>query len=154
MPRPLCPRGRQQCGLATNLLTQSLETIMYSRDLTRSVLAIGMAVLALNAGAQTTVGNAPGSPAVTSTGQAPTRAAHKHQKHQKHQKRDMNHKHHKQHHDVSHHDTSGSSERTAGGMGASDREPAYRAALRQCVEGPQARRDGCMDDAIARFGHL
>jgi len=148
MPRPHCPRGRRQCGLATNLFTQSLEMIMYSRDLTRSVLAIGIAMLALNAGAQTTVGNAPGSAAVTSTDQAPTSAAHKHQK------RDMNHKHPKQHHDLSHHDTSGSSERTAGGMGASDREPAYRAALRQCVEGPQARRDGCMDDAIARFGHL
>jgi hypothetical protein len=137
--------------LATNLFTQSLETIMYSRDLTRSVLAIGMAMLAWNAGAQTTVGNAPGSAAVTSTGQAPTSAAHKHHKHHK---RDMNHKHHKHHHDVSHHHSSGSSGRTAGAMGASDREPAYRAALRQCVEGPQARRDGCIDDAIARFGHL
>jgi hypothetical protein len=124
---------------------------MYSRDLTRSVLAIGMAMLALNAGAQTTVGNAPGSAAVTSTGEAPTSAA---PKHHKHQKRDMNHKHHKHHHDVSHHDSSGSSGRTAGAMGASDREPAYRAALRQCVEGPQARRDGCIDEAIARFGHL
>jgi hypothetical protein len=151
MPRPHCLRGRRQCGLATNLLTQSLETIMHSRDLTQSVLAIGMAVLALNAGAQTTVGNAPGSAAVTSTGQAPTSAAHKHHKHHK---RDMNHKHHKHHHDVSHHDSSRSSGRTAGAMGASDREPAYRAALRQCVEGPQARRDGCIDDAIARFGHL
>jgi hypothetical protein len=121
---------------------------MYSRDLIRSVLAIGMAMLALNAGAQTTVGNATGSAAVTSTDQAPASAAHNHQK------RDMNHKHHKHHHDVSRHDSSGSSVGTAGAMGASDREPAYRAALRRCVEGPQARRDGCMDDAIARFGHL
>jgi hypothetical protein len=128
---------------------------MYSPDLTRSVLAIGMAMLTLNAGAQTTVGNAPGTAAVTSTDQAPTSAAHKHHKHHKHHKRDMNHKHHKHHHDVSQHDSSGSNGwTTAGAMGASDRQPAYRAALRQCVEGPQARRDGCMDDAIARFGHL
>jgi hypothetical protein len=31
-------------------------------------------------------------------------------------------------------------------------ESAYRAALRQCVEGLPAHRDGCLDDTIARFG--
>ena len=37
---------------------------------------------------------------------------------------------------------------TATGTG----DPAYRAALKECVAGPEGRRDSCIDDAIARFG--
>lgn len=37
---------------------------------------------------------------------------------------------------------------TATGTG----NPAYRAALRDCVAGPAGRRDSCLDNAIARFG--
>ena len=32
-------------------------------------------------------------------------------------------------------------------------DSAYRAALRQCVTGPAAQRDTCLDQAIARYGH-
>ena len=31
-------------------------------------------------------------------------------------------------------------------------DPAYRAALKHCVAGPEGQRDSCLDDAIARFG--
>ena len=31
-------------------------------------------------------------------------------------------------------------------------EDPYRMALRQCVQGPEAQRDRCLDDAISRFG--
>jgi len=31
-------------------------------------------------------------------------------------------------------------------------DPAYRAALKDCVAGPDGQRDSCIDDAIARFG--
>ena len=31
-------------------------------------------------------------------------------------------------------------------------DPAYRAALKGCVAGPEGQRDSCIDDAIARFG--
>ena len=37
---------------------------------------------------------------------------------------------------------------TATGTG----DPAYRAALKECVAGPEGRRDSGIDDAIARFG--
>jgi len=37
---------------------------------------------------------------------------------------------------------------TATGTG----DPAYRAALKECVAGPEGQHDSCLDDAIARFG--
>ena len=43
--------------------------------------------------------------------------------------------------------------RTASAEPASGADTAYRAALRQCVTGPAAQRDSCIDDAIARYGH-
>lgn len=32
-------------------------------------------------------------------------------------------------------------------------DPAYRAALKQCIAGPETQRDSCIDDAIARYSH-
>ncbi|MGE5171934.1 MAG: hypothetical protein ACM3JC_16350 [Rudaea sp.] len=42
---------------------------------------------------------------------------------------------------------------TASAEGARSGDNAYRAALRQCITGPAAQRDTCIDDAIARYGH-
>jgi len=32
-------------------------------------------------------------------------------------------------------------------------DPAYHAALKQCIAGPDSQRDSCLDDAIARYSH-
>jgi hypothetical protein len=32
-------------------------------------------------------------------------------------------------------------------------EAAYQSALKDCIKGDESQRDGCIDDAIARYGH-
>jgi hypothetical protein len=129
-----------------------LETIMNTRNVARVILGVCVMVVASGANAQTTGDNASQSaaaratPAPTSTpsvagaGQTPNGTTHKQHKHQKH-------------HTVSHNRSHGHGATMAVASAASDRETTYRATLRRCVEGPNARRDSCLDDAIARFGH-
>lgn len=126
---------------------------MYTPHLPRVILGVCVVMLALGAGAQTTRDNASqstavsatsaptGTPSIAGAGQPPNGTTHKPHKQHKHQK----------HHTV--HNRSHSHGATkAVASAATDGETTYRAALRKCVEGPKARRDNCLNDAIARFG--
>jgi len=109
-------------------------------SLVRMTLAASAVALALLVGTQATAAGsqsttASGTPAA-SGGSSTTKPAAK--------------KHHK------HHASSHGSHAQQRSMGAASPmntgQMGYQAALRQCVEGPAARRDGCLDDAIARYG--
>jgi hypothetical protein len=128
---------------------------MHAHHLPRVILGVCVVMLALSGGAQTTSDNASQStaanatsaptrtPSIAGAGPTPNGTTHKHHKHQKHQK----------HHAVSHNRSHSHGATMAVASAASDGETTYRAALRKCVEGPKARRDSCLNDAIARFGH-
>ena len=57
------------------------------------------------------------------------------------------HKHHVKAHDHKH-----AMHKSATAASTGKQETAYRAALRNCVAGPAAQRESCLDDSIARFG--
>ena len=127
---------------------------MHTHHLARVILGVCVVMLALGAGAQTTRDNTSQStaagatsaptrtPSIAGAGQTPSGTTHKQHKHQKHQK----------HHTVSHNRSHRHGATMAVASAASNGETTYRAALRKCVEGPKARHDSCLDDAIARFG--
>ena len=124
---------------------------MHTHHLPRVILGVCVVMLALGAGAQTTRDNASQStaasatsaptstPSIAGAGQTPNGTTHKQHKHQKH-------------HTVSHNRSHSHGATMAVASAASNGETTYRAALRKCVEGPKARSDSCLDDAIARFG--
>jgi hypothetical protein len=105
---------------------------MKSPSLYPAALGVCLTFLALSAGAQTATGNA--SPAATgSSTMAPAASTHKH-------------------HAMAHHQTHAKHMHMGAGASGSNQDEAYRSALKSCVAGPQTQRDGCLDDAIARFG--
>jgi hypothetical protein len=55
-------------------------------------------------------------------------------------------------HATKHHSTHRRDTTMAAAVNTGTGDPAYRAALKNCVAGPEGRRDSCLDDAIARFG--
>ena len=57
---------------------------------------------------------------------------------------------HKHHVKAHHNEHARRQSTTAASTG--NQETAYRAALRNCVAGPAAQRDSCLDNSIARFG--
>ncbi len=128
---------------------------MHTHHFPRVILGVCVVMLALSAAAQTKSDNASQSTAASATsapdrkasiagaGPTPNGTAHKHHKHQKHQR----------HHAVSHNRSHSHGATMARASAASHGETTYRAALRKCVEGPKARRDSCLNDAIAQFGH-
>jgi hypothetical protein len=130
---------------------------MHTHHLPRVILGVCVVMLALGAGAQTTKDNTSQStaasatsaptrtPSIAGAGQTPSGTTHKQHKQHKHQK-------HQKHHAVSHNRSHSHGATMAVASAASNGETTYRAALRKCVEGPKARRDSCLDDAIARFG--
>ena len=106
---------------------------MKSASLCPAALGVCLTFLALSAGAQTVTGNA--SPAATgSSTMAHAASTHKH-------------------HAMAHHQTHAKHMHTGARASGSNQDEAYRSALKSCVAGPQTQRDGCLDDAIARFGH-
>ena len=131
---------------------------MHARHLRRIILGVCVMTLALSAGAQATSDNASQSTAAGATsasnrtasvaraGPAPDATTHKHHKHHKAQK-------HQKHHAVSHNRSHGHGARMTVASATRHGETTYRAALRKCVEGPKSRRDSCLNDAIAQFGH-
>jgi hypothetical protein len=131
---------------------------MHTHHLPRVILGVCVVMLALSAGAQTTTDNASQStaasatsapnktPSIAGAGPTPNGTTHKHHKHHKHQK-------HQKHHAVSHNRSHSHGATMAMASAASNGETTYRAALRKCVEGQKARRDSCLNDAIAQFGH-
>lgn len=124
---------------------------MNTRNVAQVIVGVCVMVVASGANAQTTGENASQSAAARATsaptstlsiagaGKTPNGTAHKQHKHQKH-------------HPASHYRSHGHGATMAVASAASDRETTYRATLRTCVEGSNARRDSCLDDAIARFG--
>ncbi len=56
------------------------------------------------------------------------------------------------HHAMAHHETHAKHKHMATGPSVSNQEDAYRSALKGCVAGTPAQRDGCLDNTIARFG--
>lgn len=55
------------------------------------------------------------------------------------------------HHAKAHHQKHATHAST-GAASTGNQEMAYRAALKNCVAGPAAQRERCLDDSIARFG--
>ena len=120
---------------------------MTSRILFPASIGICLTVLALSAGGQTTTSNASHPPApsggsnaaatrATATSTTPKTAssgAH-------------------QHHATAHHKTHATHKQAENTSPGSYREAAYRDALHQCVAGPAGQREGCLDNAIMRFG--
>jgi hypothetical protein len=121
---------------------------MESRILRAAGLGLCLSMLALSAASQTPSGSASqaavaagktAAPAATTTagapksGMAPAGAA-------------------KGHHAKVHHTSHAGHENTAMRSAGKAGETAYRAALRHCVAGPAAQREGCLDSTIVRFG--
>ena len=120
---------------------------MTSRILYPTCFGVCLAAFALSAGGQTTTSNAShvaapssGSNAgVTKTSAASTTpktassSAH-------------------QHHATTHHKTHAMHKQAESASPGSYQEAAYRDALHQCVAGPVGQREGCLDNAIVRFG--
>ena len=105
---------------------------MKSPILYPAALGVCLTFLALSASGQTATGNS--SPAATgSSTMAPAGSTH-------------------QHHAMAHHQTHAKHMHMGMGESGSNQEGAYRSALKGCVAGPPTQRDGCLDDAIARFG--
>ena len=57
-----------------------------------------------------------------------------------------------QHHATAHHKTHATHKQAESASPGSYQEAAYRDALHQCVAGPVGQREGCLDNAIMRFG--
>lgn len=53
---------------------------------------------------------------------------------------------------ATHHRAHAKHKQTAAATSGGDRESAYHTALQQCVAGPDAAKEVCLDAAIARFG--
>jgi hypothetical protein len=120
---------------------------MTSRILVPASFGICLTMLALSAGGQTTTSNAshaaapPGGPnaaatkatAASTAPEAASSSAH-------------------QHHATAHHKTRATHKQAENTSPGSYREAAYRDALHQCVTGPAGQREGCLDNAIMRFG--
>jgi hypothetical protein len=110
---------------------------MDCKTLTRTILAGCVLALALDASGQATSADAAQAPNTNGNATSPKNASPKHH----------------QHHAASHKTPNGTQHNPMGSVSsASSSETAYRMALRHCVEGPMGRRDGCLDDAIARYG--
>lgn len=120
---------------------------MTSQVLFPSSLGICLTVLALSAGGQTTTSNASHAAApsggsntaatkatvASTTPETASSSAH-------------------QHHATVHHKTHATHKVAETTSPGSYREAAYRDALHQCVAGPAGQREGCLDNAIMRFG--
>jgi hypothetical protein len=121
---------------------------MNSRSTYSAGLGVCLTLLALAAAGQTTTGsssnaamtpskaataNTTTSAATGATTTAPASGAHKH-------------------HSTAHHQMHARAEPMAAASVAGNQETAYRVALRNCVAGPAGQREGCLDNAIARFG--
>lgn len=58
----------------------------------------------------------------------------------------------KKHHSTTHHQKHPKPQPMEAASAAGSQESAYRAALKNCVAGPAAQKERCLDDAIARHG--
>ncbi len=118
--------------------THPVPTIILAAGL----LAIAFGVSAAdNAGSSTTSNAAEPNPA-TSAPAKPANATPMHHSHMVH--------HSAMHHGAMHGSAMHSNEMAE--YSAGHAETAYRMALRQCVEGPLAQRDTCLDTAISHYG--
>jgi hypothetical protein len=121
---------------------------MNSRNIYPAGLGVCLALFALSAVGQTTVGSsshtatAPSKTATANTtmnaatGAATTAPASGAKKH----------------HSTTHHQKHPKSQPMEAASAAGSQESAYRAALKNCVAGPAAQKERCLDDAIARHG--
>ena len=117
-----------------------------------SALGFTLAIFSMSAMGQVNYGKAPSpatAPAAPEAATAPapegtaTMTAPAHAKHAG-----------KMHTHSAHHMTPSTAESIASPVAMSGTgDPAYHAALKQCIAGPETQRDSCLDDAIARYSH-
>jgi hypothetical protein len=117
---------------------------MKSRILYLPGLALLVTLLALSTVGQAATSDASQSPMATSKAGAPTSAAS--------QSTAASSKSTLEHQATAHHASHAKHKHMAAESPGSTQEAAYRTALKQCVEGPVAHRDGCLDKTIAQFG--
>ena len=113
---------------------------MKTRIVCSAAAGVCLTLIALSAGGQTTTGNtSSATPTASSPSVSGKSAVTPGSSTQKH-------------HAATHHQSKAKHQHTAAASPVGNQETAYQAALKQCVAGPAAQRESCLDSAIARFG--